>query len=95
MNVMMVRICSLLWRMVKYQLASKKRSKHAARRSAFDTFSYCVSMTAPVCCVCLQVLAVCSRICARNVSLYRRTHVHPYLPGHTHQLVSIHVHMYT
>ena len=46
-------------------------------------------MTAPVCCVCLQVLAVCTGICASNVSLYRRTHVHPYLPGRTHQLVFI------
>ena len=50
-------------------------------------------MTAPVCCACLLVLAVCTCICASNVSLYRRTHVHPYLPGHTHQLVFIR--MYT
>ena len=55
-------------------------------------FSYRVSMMAPVCCVCLQVLAVCTCICASNVSLYRRTHVHPYLPGCTHQLAFICMH---
>ena len=40
----------------------------------------------------IWVLAVCTCICASNVSLYR-THVHPYLPGRTHQLVFIR--MYT
>ena len=51
-------------------------------------------MTASVCCVCLQVLAVCTCTCASNVSLYRRTHVHPYLPGCTHQLVFIHMYVH-
>ena len=32
---------------------------------------------------------MCTCICARNVSLHRRTHAHPYLPGRTHQLVFI------
>ena len=36
---------------------------------------------------------MCTCVCASNVSLYRRTHVHPYLPGRTHQFVFIH--MYT
>ena len=64
-----------------------------SKEICLDVFSYRAYMTAPVCCVCLQVLAMCTCTCARNVSLYRRTHVHPYLPGHTHQLVFIR--MYT
>ena len=95
-NVLMVRICSWMWRRVKCQLGRNNTKQKAIARKSALTCSATVHPWRPLSAVYVCRYLLCVLAYVLEMSHYTEDHMytHPYLAGHTHWLVFIRMYTY-